>query len=179
MLHCKVRNPLRESDFTDSLQSAEGQLYNCPIYCSLFQDTKNTLHDWRLNGHEKENACADAFHRPVCGYAGRLWRRRYRQHQHPRRRQGDPQPQPPELPGDGDAQQQAREKPRRRALPYIVHENGYRHMDAGELERMLADTAGQRPYEDWLQAFCQRKYNSDFSREMSRSAAEYLKAFES
>ena len=77
------------------------------------------------------------------------------------------------------AQQQAREKPRRRALPYIVHENGYRHMDAGELERMLADTAGQRPYEDWLQAFCQRKYNSDFSREMSRSAAEYLKAFES
>ena len=77
------------------------------------------------------------------------------------------------------AQQQAREKPRRRALPYIVHENGYRHMDAGELERMLADNAGQRPYEDWLRAFCQRKYNSDFSREMSRSAAEYLKAFES
>ena len=81
--------------------------------------------------------------------------------------------------GSPTAQQQAREKPRRRALPYIVHENGYRHMDAGELERMLADTAGQRPYEDWLQAFCQRKYNSDFSREMSRSAAEYLKAFES
>ena len=76
------------------------------------------------------------------------------------------------------AQQQAREKPRRRALPYIVHQNGYRRMDAGELERMLSDNAGQRPYADWLRAFCDRKYNSDFSREMSRSASEYLKAFQ-
>ena len=50
--------------------------------------------------------------------------------------------------------------------------------DAGELERMLADTAGQRPYEDWLRAFCQRKYNSDFSREMTRSVEAYLNAFE-
>ena len=75
-------------------------------------------------------------------------------------------------------QQQAREKPRRRALPYIVHQNGYRRMDAGELERMLSDNAGQRPYADWLRAFCDRKYNSDFSREMSRSASEYLKAFQ-
>ncbi len=76
------------------------------------------------------------------------------------------------------AQQQSREKPRRRALPYVVHENGYRRMDAGELERMLSDNAGQRPYADWLQAFCARKYNSDFSREMTRSVGEYLKAFE-
>ena len=76
------------------------------------------------------------------------------------------------------AQQQAREKPRRRALPHIVHENGYRRMDAGELERMLSYNAGQRPYTEWLQAFCARKYNSDFSREMSRSVSEYLKAFE-
>ena len=75
------------------------------------------------------------------------------------------------------AQQQSREKPRRRALPYIVHENGYRRMNAGELERMLADNAGQRPYADWLQAFCARKYNSDFSREMTRSVEEYLKNF--
>ena len=75
------------------------------------------------------------------------------------------------------AQQQSREKPRRRALPYMVHENGYRRMNAGELERMLADNAGQRPYADWLQAFCARKYNSDFSREMTRSVEEYLKNF--
>ena len=76
------------------------------------------------------------------------------------------------------AQQQAREKPRRRALGHIVHENGYRRMDGGELRAMLADNAGARPYEAWLQAFCQRKYNSDFSREMTRSVGEYLKPFQ-
>ena len=74
-------------------------------------------------------------------------------------------------------QQRAREKPRRRAMEHIVHENTYRRMDGAELEAMLADHAGQRSYTDWLQAFCQRKYNSDFSREMSRSAAEYRKRF--
>lgn len=74
-------------------------------------------------------------------------------------------------------QQKAREKPHRRAMEHIVHENAYRRMDGAELEAMLADHAGQRSYTDWLQAFCQRKYNSDFSWEMSRSAAEYLKRF--
>lgn len=72
----------------------------------------------------------------------------------------------------------AQEKPRRRAMEHIVHENAYRRMDAAELEAMLADNAGPRPYTDWLRAFCQRKYNSAFSREMSRSAAEYLKNFQ-
>lgn len=75
------------------------------------------------------------------------------------------------------AQQQAREKPRRRALSHIVHENGYRRMDAAELEAMLADNAGPRPYEEWLGAFCARKYNSAFSREMTRSVAAYLEPF--
>lgn len=75
-------------------------------------------------------------------------------------------------------QQKERQKPRRRAMAHIVHENGYRRMDGAELETMLADNAGDRSYADWLQAFCNRKYNSDFSREMSRSAAEYLKAFQ-
>lgn len=76
------------------------------------------------------------------------------------------------------AQQQEREKPRRRAMEHIVHENSYRRMDGAELESMLADRAGQLAYTDWLRAFCKRKYNSEFSREMSRSAAEYLRAFE-
>ena len=75
-------------------------------------------------------------------------------------------------------QQKEREKPRRRAMEHIVHENAYRHMDGAELEAMLADNAGPRPYAEWLKAFCDRKYNSEFSREMSRSAAEYLKAFQ-
>ena len=32
--------------------------------------------------------------------------------------------------------------------------------------------------EEWLQAFCARKYNSDFAREMSRSVRLYLKDFD-
>ena len=74
-------------------------------------------------------------------------------------------------------QQQEREKPARCDLRHIVHENAYRPMDGAELEEMLAHQAGERPYADWLRAFCQRKYNSGFSREMSRSAAVYLEQF--
>ena len=75
-------------------------------------------------------------------------------------------------------QQRERPKPERCALKHIVHENGYRRMEADELREMLAPQAGQRPYEEWLAAFCRRKYQSDFSREMSRSVEEYLKGFQ-
>lgn len=75
-------------------------------------------------------------------------------------------------------QQRERPKPERCALKHIVHENGYRRMEADELREMLAPQAGHRPYEEWLAAFCRRKYQSDFSREMSRSVEEYLKAFQ-
>ena len=75
-------------------------------------------------------------------------------------------------------QQQTREKPERVALEHIVHENSYRRMDARELETMFTPRTGVKGYESWMQAFCQRKYNSDFSREMSRSVAQYLKSFQ-
>ena len=74
-------------------------------------------------------------------------------------------------------QQRERPKPRRCALEHIVHGNAYRTMDGGELREMLAHQAGERPYGEWLAAFCERKYQSDFSREMTRSVEEYLKAF--
>ena len=35
-----------------------------------------------------------------------------------------------------------------------------------------------RDYEAWMKAFCNRKYNSDFAKEMSRSVGEYWKQFE-
>ena len=35
----------------------------------------------------------------------------------------------------------------------------------------------ERPYADWLRAFCDRKYDSGFSREMTRSVEEYLSSF--
>ena len=56
-------------------------------------------------------------------------------------------------------------------------ENGYRHMDAEELREMFAPKAAARGYEEWMRAFCERKYNSAFAREMSRSVARYLENF--
>lgn len=75
-------------------------------------------------------------------------------------------------------QQKNRTKPLRAAMDHIVHENGYREMDENELEAMLTkNVAPGNTYQNWIHAFCKRKYNSDFSREMSRSVAEYLKDF--
>lgn len=74
-------------------------------------------------------------------------------------------------------QQAERKKPERAAMEHIVHQNAYRDMEDGELERLFSKKAGARPYAEWMQAFCDRKYNSDFSREMQRSVKEYWKDF--
>lgn len=75
-------------------------------------------------------------------------------------------------------QQLSREKPKRAEMKHIVHENGYRDMTADELREMLYYKRGELSYEDWIKAFCNRKYNSDFSREMTRSVEVFLKDFE-
>ena len=74
-------------------------------------------------------------------------------------------------------QQSERKKPERVPLEHIVHENAYRPMDADELERMWTPRSGQKGYEEWMRAFCARKYNSEFSREMTRSVEQYLRDF--
>ena len=74
-------------------------------------------------------------------------------------------------------QQMSREKPERFAMKHIVHENTYRRMDGPELREMLSQRAGSRGFDEWVKAFCERKYNSDFAREMSRSVAAYLEEF--
>ena len=74
-------------------------------------------------------------------------------------------------------QQKEREKPRRFDQRYIVQENGYHELTQDELRAMFADRTAARTFEAWMQAFCDRKYNSDFSREMSRSVREYLEDF--
>ena len=74
-------------------------------------------------------------------------------------------------------QQMEREKPRRVSMEHVVHENGYRSMDGGELRQMFGSRCGEKGYEGWMQAFCQRKYNSDFSREMTRSVERYLEDY--
>lgn len=75
-------------------------------------------------------------------------------------------------------QQKAREKPRRFDLRYIVHEDGYHVPEDEELRAMFAERTSGRSYEDWMRAFCERKYNSGFAREMSRSVRLYLRDFE-
>ncbi len=75
-------------------------------------------------------------------------------------------------------EQMVRKKPPRSEIRHIVHENGYRDMDAQELKQMLSVKAGVRDFEDWIVAFCNRKYNSDFSREMTRSVKVFLEDFQ-
>jgi len=75
-------------------------------------------------------------------------------------------------------QQINRPKPERVAMEYIVHENGYKPLTEQQLEDMWTPRAGIKGYRDWMQAFCNRKYNSDFSKEMTRSVTAYLKQYE-
>ena len=75
-----------------------------------------------------------------------------------------------------------RRKPGRFPLEGIVFENEYRDLPEDELRALLATKEGQtadadRGFEEWLGAFCARKWNSGFSREMTRSARRILEAF--
>ena len=74
-------------------------------------------------------------------------------------------------------QQQRRPKPERVQMHYIVHENGYKPLSKQELEEMWTPRAGEKGYEAWMEAFCNRKYSSDFSREMTRSVGKYLEQY--
>ena len=79
--------------------------------------------------------------------------------------------------GYSTRQQIERAKPVRCDLKYIVNENGYHRMNPEQLRDMFAEKDRINGYDSWIHSFCERKYNSDFSREMSRSVAEYLKEF--
>ncbi len=67
-----------------------------------------------------------------------------------------------------------RKKPERADMEHIVHTDTYREMDSSELNELFSPKAKEKSYEDWMKAFCERKYNSDFSIEMSRSVNKYL-----
>jgi len=70
-----------------------------------------------------------------------------------------------------------RKKPARAAQKHIVHENAYRHMDGAELREMMAPRSEPKGFEGWVEAFCKRKYNSGFAREMSRSVTAFLEQY--
>lgn len=76
-------------------------------------------------------------------------------------------------------QQEEREKPKRFQVSDIVCENSYRDKNSREIREMFQGKTGTKDYEDWMEAFWKRKYESDFSREMNRSMREYLKEYES
>ena len=75
-------------------------------------------------------------------------------------------------------QQKNRPKPPRCTVADILHENAYQPYDRQRLEALYAcKTDGD--FDGFMQRFCARKYNSDFSREMSRSVDKYLTAYAS
>lgn len=85
--------------------------------------------------------------------------------------------------GRPTAQQQARPKPARFREEAVVCVNTYRDRTGPELREdfaLRAAAGGQREFDfdAYLRAFCARKYDSDFSREMTRSARVYLKDFD-
>lgn len=84
--------------------------------------------------------------------------------------------------GHPTAGQLARKKPRRFELDGVVSENRYHDPTDAELKALLAQKEGHTSdpddgFEAWLSAFCRRKWNSGFSREMSASVARMLADF--
>ena len=78
--------------------------------------------------------------------------------------------------------QKNRKKPMRFEEKYIVHENKYRRLNKEEhieMQRIRNEKSGflNKDISEDFKALCNRKYMSDFSLEMNRSASEYLKKF--
>ncbi len=79
--------------------------------------------------------------------------------------------------GHPTGQQRDRLKPERFQGCYTVSENRYRSLSGEELREMFRERTGQKSFEDWIRAFCERKYHSAFSLEMTRSAGRWLEPF--
>ncbi len=73
-------------------------------------------------------------------------------------------------------QQLRRAKPQRIPLTETVQENRYIRRD-GDTSARAAAVSSKTPYQEWMQAFCARKYHSDFALEMNRSAEVWLRPF--
>lgn len=75
--------------------------------------------------------------------------------------------------------QKERAKPVRFAVSDMVCENTYQGKSGQEIRGMFAQRIGEKDYDQWMEAFWKRKYESDFSNEMTRSMEVYLKDFRS
>ncbi len=82
--------------------------------------------------------------------------------------------------------QKQRKKPTRFSKEYYVFENEYEVLSEEKLKQGYetreragrAEGAEIRSFEEYMNAFCKRKFNSDFSVEMTRSMEQYLKDYE-
>ena len=74
-------------------------------------------------------------------------------------------------------QQKERIKPERVDLKYIVSEDSYHRLTKEESRQMFLKKCSEETFDGWINAFCKRKYNSDFSKEMQRSVNEYIKQY--
>ena len=74
-------------------------------------------------------------------------------------------------------QQKTRQKPARFAVEDMVHDNSYDIAKSGRMAAMLSGQNGKEgeALADYVVRFCNRKWNSEFSREMSRSCTEMVK----
>ena len=74
-------------------------------------------------------------------------------------------------------QQRERQKPPRFDIEDVVHENAYKPAGAECFRAMLEKRQGLSggEFDRWLLAFTKRKWNCDFSREMTRSAAQMIR----
>lgn len=76
-------------------------------------------------------------------------------------------------------QQKERVKPLRLRPEAVVFENTYRRLSTEEFQRELNRVTDRgEDFERWIKAFCSRKWNSDFSREMSRSVKAMMNQWE-
>ena len=74
-------------------------------------------------------------------------------------------------------QQLEREKPLRFQVEDIVHENGYSLEKANAMPQMLSQRNGKtgEEFDRWMTKFRQFKWDSEFSREMSRSCSQMVR----
>lgn len=76
------------------------------------------------------------------------------------------------------SQQQERIKPGRLGADIMVSENTYRPITPKEFQQGIIDRQNVgEDFEHWIKAFCKRKWNSEFSVEMSRSAAAMMEGW--
>ena len=73
-----------------------------------------------------------------------------------------------------DEERKQKQKPKRVDNKYVVFENEYKRLNKDELKDMFEQRTLPKGYEEWMKMFIERKYNTDFSKEMSRSADKYI-----